>query len=98
MAKEKGGRPEWRSLDIRALRRHLRMTQEQLAEEMGTRQQTISEWERELYRPRGVSAKLLSLIAERAGFTYQADVTEQPEPAGEEQRPSTARRKRGRQG
>ncbi|MDI6857713.1 MAG: helix-turn-helix domain-containing protein [Dehalococcoidia bacterium] len=98
MAKKRSGRPEWRAPDIRALRRHLRMTQEQLAEEMGTRQQTISEWERELYRPRGASAKLLSLIAERAGFTYQAEGTERPEQAGEQQRPPTARRKRDRQG
>ena len=63
------------------------MTQEQLAEEMGTRQQTISEWERELYRPRGASAKMLSLIAERAGFSYQAGEVEQSEPVEEGQRP-----------
>lgn len=86
MAKKRRGRPEWRATDIRALRRHLRMTQEQLAEEMGTRQQTISEWERELYRPRGASAKLLSLIAERAGFSYQADGVERRERAEEEER------------
>ncbi len=35
---------------------------------MGTRQQTISEWETGMYRPRGASATLLSIIAERAGF------------------------------
>lgn len=96
MAKKKSRGREWSAPDIRALRRHLRMTQEQLAEEMGTRQQTISEWERELYRPRGASAKLLSLIAERAGFAYEAGGTEQPEPAENEEQPSTARRKRDR--
>jgi DNA-binding transcriptional regulator YiaG len=69
MAKKKRERPAWGAADIQALRHHLRMTQQQLAEEMGARQQTISEWERELYRPRGTAAKLLSLIAERAGFT-----------------------------
>jgi hypothetical protein len=32
----------------------------------------ISEWETGLYRPRGLSARLLSLVAERAGFAYSA--------------------------
>jgi len=49
------------------------MTQRQLAEELGMRQQTISEWETGAYRPRGASARLLSVIAERAGFEYRAD-------------------------
>jgi len=43
-----------------------------LAEELGTRQQTVSEWENGMYRPRGASATLLSIIAERSGFTYTA--------------------------
>ena len=41
-----------------------------MAEELGTRQQTISEWETGQYRPRGASARLLTIIAERAGFVY----------------------------
>ena len=48
------------------------MTQQQLAAEMGARQQTISEWETGQYQPRGSSARLLSLIAERADFSYNA--------------------------
>ena len=48
------------------------MTQEQLAEELGVRQQTISEWETGAYRPRGASNKLLSLIADSADFAYEA--------------------------
>lgn len=83
MAKKRR-RPVWRAADIQALRRHLRMTQQQLAEEMGTRQQTISEWERELYRPRGTAATLLSLIAEKAGFQYQAGEGERGEQSREE--------------
>ena len=39
---------------------------------MGTRQQTISEWETGEYLPRGTSAKLLSIIADRSGFEYKA--------------------------
>ncbi len=41
-----------------------------MADELGTRQQTVSEWETSLYRPRGASARLLTIIAERAGFKY----------------------------
>lgn len=66
-----GGRGEvWDSARVRALRCYLRLTQRQLAQEMGARQQTVSEWETGAYRPRGVSRRLLSLIAERAGFRY----------------------------
>jgi DNA-binding transcriptional regulator YiaG len=39
---------------------------------LGTRQQTISEWETGMYRPRGASATLLSMVAEKAGFRYDA--------------------------
>ena len=63
-------RPKWDASGVRALRQHLGLTQEQLAQEMGTRQQTISEWETGLYQPRGLSERFLSLIAERAEFRY----------------------------
>ena len=61
----------WSSSEIRALRRHLGLTQQGMAEEMGTRQQTISEWETRKYQPRGASARLLSIIAERSDFEYR---------------------------
>jgi len=41
------------------------LTQRKLADRLGTRQQTISEWETGMYRPRGASATLLSIVAER---------------------------------
>jgi len=62
----------WDSTRIQALRRHLELTQRELADRLGTRQQTISEWETDLYRPRGASATLLSIIAEQAKFKYTA--------------------------
>jgi DNA-binding transcriptional regulator YiaG len=62
----------WTKEEVRALRQHLNLTQARLAEELGTRQQTISEWENGMYQPRGASATLLSVIAERGGFTYKA--------------------------
>jgi len=65
-------RQQWDSQRIQALRRHLGLTQRKLADKLGTRQQTISEWETGMYRPRGASATLLSIIAERAKFEYEA--------------------------
>jgi DNA-binding transcriptional regulator YiaG len=64
--------PVWNGQQVRSLRQHLGLTQEQLAAEMGTRQQTISEWETGQYQPRGTSVRLLALIAEREGFPYRA--------------------------
>jgi DNA-binding transcriptional regulator YiaG len=61
------------------------LSQDELAGELGTRQQTISEWETGQYRPRGASAKLLSIVAESAGFAYEAQSSEadrQPEETG----------------
>ena len=62
---------EWDAQKIKALREHLGMTQQQLAEELGVRQQTISEWEVGMYQPRRSTSKYLALIAERAGFAYK---------------------------
>jgi len=72
MTKEKVKRPQWDSEHIRTLRRHLGLTQREMADTLGTRQQTISEWEKGMYKPRGASSTLLSIIAERAQFEYQA--------------------------
>jgi DNA-binding transcriptional regulator YiaG len=66
-------RREWDKEHIRALRRHLGLTQRELADRLGTRQQTISEWELGLYRPRGASSTLLSIVAERAEFGYEVN-------------------------
>jgi len=63
-------RPTWEASSVRALRRHLGLSQRDLAEELGVRQQTVSEWETGLYRPRGASARLLAIISERASFEY----------------------------
>jgi DNA-binding transcriptional regulator YiaG len=63
---------KWNGDSIRELRRRLKLTQQELADELGTRQQTISEWETNMYQPRGTSATLLSIVAERARFKYEA--------------------------
>ena len=69
-------RREWDSTRVRALRDHMGLTQKEMADQLGTRQQTISEWETGMYQPRGASSTLLTMVAERAGFQYQANVTE----------------------
>ena len=78
MMQGKKKRVRWDSRGIRALREHLGFTQQELADELGTRQQTISEWETGMYSPRGASATLLSIIAERAGFNYGASAEGKP--------------------
>ena len=62
---------QWNNESIRELRSHLGLTQQEMSEELGTRQQTISEWETGMYRPRGGMNRLLTLVADRAGFEYQ---------------------------
>ena len=63
----------WDAEDVRALRERLGMTQRQLADELGVRQQTVSEWETGLYRPRGASARMLRHVAERVA-SYDVSV------------------------
>jgi len=69
---------QWDSESIRALRKHLKMSQQELGRDLGTRQQTISEWETGVYEPRGASKTLLSIIAERANFKYEPTAPEKP--------------------
>lgn len=73
MEQKKKRKRQWSKEEIKALRQHLNLTQVELAQELGTRQQTISEWETGMYRPRGASATLLSIVAERSGFEYKTE-------------------------
>lgn len=72
---EKKRRASWDGRRVKALRQHLGMTQSEMADRLGTRQQTISEWEKGLYRPRGTSATLLAMVADGSGFEYDASGT-----------------------
>ena len=63
----------WNGELIKALRHHLGVTQAELAERLGMRQQTISEWETGIYLPRRSTSKFLTLVAEQAGFTYSSE-------------------------
>jgi DNA-binding transcriptional regulator YiaG len=69
--RHKTDQKKWDSESIQALRRHLGLSQREFSERLGTRQQTISEWETGMYQPRGTSITLLSIIAEQAKFDYE---------------------------
>jgi putative transcriptional regulator len=64
---------QWDPQRIRALREYMNMTQQELADELEVRQQTISEWETGLYTPRRSTQKYLSMVAEQAGFQYRVN-------------------------
>ncbi len=78
MTDEVEEKKDWDKERIRALRKHLSLTQDQLARELGTRQQTISEWETGMYKPRGASNTVLSIVAERSGFEYKLSPKKPP--------------------
>jgi DNA-binding transcriptional regulator YiaG len=58
---------EWTPEQVRALRARLGLSQEAFARRIGTRQQTISEWETGARRPRRMSRRLLRMVAEESG-------------------------------
>ncbi len=58
----------WDAGRVLRLRTHLAETQDAMARRLGTRQQTVSEWETGASRPRGMSQRLLHLVAEESGF------------------------------
>lgn len=61
---------EWTAESIRSLRSHLGQSQAALARELGIRQQTVSEWETGMYKPRGASVTILTLLAVSSGFKF----------------------------
>ncbi len=81
-------RPEdWSAEDVRRLRDFLQETQATFAERIGTRQQTVSEWETGSSKPRRIARRLLHMVAEEGGY-YSAAAA--PEPPGGEERPADA--------
>ncbi|MGQ9547582.1 MAG: helix-turn-helix domain-containing protein [Roseiflexus sp.] len=69
----------WKPEMIRALREHMDLTQRELADLLEVRQQTISEWETGLHTPHRSTQKTLSMVAERAGFLYNAQASTSPD-------------------
>jgi DNA-binding transcriptional regulator YiaG len=62
---------KWNAELIKAMRLHMGFTQAEFAEQLGVRQQTVSEWENGIYPPTRSRSKHLSLVAEQAGFKYR---------------------------
>jgi len=77
--------PAWDADAVRSLRSQLGLTQAELADRIGTRQQTISEWETGVSRPRRMSQRLLRMVAE-SSTAYEAD----PSGSSDGSRPSRA--------
>ena len=74
----------WDAEAIRQLRRHARMSQRELAEQLNARQQTISEWERGEYTPRGTAARLLTRVAEDVEFPFELGESDALDVVGDE--------------
>lgn len=53
---------KWDAETIRQARKEKGITQASMAEELGCRQQTISEWELGMYKPQNAYQRLLSLF------------------------------------
>ena len=83
-------RQNWDGEKIRALREHLGLTQRQMADELEVRQQTISEWETGFHAPHRSTQKTLSMVAERAGFTYDLTKTSSTSEENAASNPQTA--------
>ena len=71
VVRQEGDTILWNAEMIKALRHHMDASQSELAEELGVRQQTVSEWETEIYAPKKAMSKLLGYVAEHAGFKYK---------------------------
>ena len=56
----------WTPERIQQLRRRLSLTQTELAERMGVRQATVSDWERGKQTPTGASVTLLEMLEQKA--------------------------------
>ncbi|MEM6255155.1 MAG: helix-turn-helix transcriptional regulator [Cyanobacteria bacterium P01_D01_bin.156] len=65
---QKEGTVVWQQDAIKALRKHMSLTQSQFAEELGVRRQTVSEWENGVYDPDRSKTKFLELIAKNSDF------------------------------
>lgn len=78
-ARRVGGSVVWTGELIQGLRQHMGLTQKGLADELGVRQQTISEWEQGAYQPSRSTSRYLTLVAEQNGFTYTVRADEPAE-------------------
>lgn len=71
--RREGEEVRWDALMIKALRAYLGVNQVGLAKMLGVRQQTVSEWETNVYAPTRARSNHLTLVAEKAGFPFAED-------------------------
>lgn len=64
----------WDGQMIRALRNSMRMNQSEFADVLGVRQQTVSEWENNVYLPTRARSNHITMVAERSDFLYEVDI------------------------
>lgn len=65
---KKDGEIVWQQNEIKALRKHMGLTQAQFATKLGVRRQTVSEWENGAYDPDRSTTKFLELVAKQSDF------------------------------
>lgn len=65
---KKDGAIVWTQDAIKALRKHMALTQFEFALKLGVRRQTVSEWENGVYDPDRSTTKFLALIAQQSEF------------------------------
>ena len=63
----------WDGQMIRALRNSMNMNQSEFADVLGVRQQTISEWENDVYLPTRARSNHITMVAERSDFLYDVN-------------------------
>jgi DNA-binding XRE family transcriptional regulator len=63
----------WTGQDIKALREFAGWSQQELADRLAVRQQTVSDWEIGNHTARRSMSKLLQMIAREVGFPYRTD-------------------------
>ncbi len=77
----------WDAEGVRRLRERLGVTQAELADRIGTRQQTVSEWETRASSPRRMSQRLLRMVAEEAGVYDAGTPSEEADAARQDGAP-----------
>jgi DNA-binding transcriptional regulator YiaG len=65
----------WTGEQIKGLREFGGWSQQELADRLQVRQQTISDWEVGHHAARRSMSRLLQMIAEEVGFPYKTDTT-----------------------
>ena len=58
----------WNGERIKALRRHMGLTQAEFAERLAVRQATVSEWEKGIHTPSRAMSKYLTIVSKQAEF------------------------------